>query len=66
MPLASYTPELNPVERLWLYLRERHLSLLLLDDYDVIVDACCLAWNKLTPECMVSLCNYPYIKQVNP
>jgi hypothetical protein len=56
---------LNPVERLWLYLRERHLSHRLLDDYEAIVDACCVAWNKLTPERIVSLCNYPYIEQVN-
>ena len=65
VPLPSYSPELNPVERLWLYLRERHLSHRLLDDYDAIVDACCAAWNKLTSERIVSLCNYPYIKQVN-
>jgi transposase len=24
--LPSYSPELNPIERVWLYLRERHLS----------------------------------------
>ena len=26
VPLPAYSPELNPVERLWLYLRETHLS----------------------------------------
>jgi transposase len=62
--LPSYSPELNPVERLWLYLRERHLSHRLFDECDAIVDACCVAWNKLTPKRIVSLCNYPYIKQV--
>ena len=65
VPLPSYSPELNPVERLWLYLRERHLSHRLLDDYDAIVDACCQAWNQLTPERVKSLCNYPYIPQVS-
>ena len=30
-----------------------------------IVDACCMAWNKLTPKRIVSLCNDPYVKQVN-
>ncbi len=63
--LPPYSPELNPVERLWLYLRERHLSHRLLDDYDAIVDACCDAWNQLTPERINSLCNYPYIKEVS-
>ena len=65
VPLPSYSPELNPVERLWLYLRERHLSHRLLDDYDAIVEACCRAWNQLTPERVRSLCNYPYIQQVS-
>jgi transposase len=49
VPLPPYSPELNPVERLWLYLRERHLSLRQLDDYDQIVDARCHGRNILTP-----------------
>ena len=57
--------DLNPVERLWLYLRERHLSHRWLDDYDAIVDACCHAGNQLTPQRIRSLCNYPYIQQVS-
>jgi transposase len=65
VPLPPYSPELNPVERLWLYLRERHLSHRLLDTYEQIVDACCHAWNQLTLERIQSLCSYPYIKQVN-
>jgi hypothetical protein len=43
VPLPPYSPQLNPVERVWLYLRERHLSHRLLDGYDAIVDACCAA-----------------------
>ena len=65
VPLPPYAPELNPVERVWLYLRERFLSHRLLDDYDAIVDACCAAWIRLTPERLHSLCSYPYIQQVN-
>jgi transposase len=65
VPLPPDAPELNPVERLWLYLRERHLSHRLLDDDGQIVNACCLAWNQLTAERVRSLCAYPYIKQVN-
>ena len=30
--LPPYSPELNPVERVWLYLRERFLSLRVLDE----------------------------------
>ena len=33
VPLPPYSPELNPVERVWLYLRERFLSLRVLADH---------------------------------
>ena len=62
--LPAYSPELNPIERIWLYLRERHLSHRLLDSYDDIVNACCTAWNKLTAERLQSLTCYPYLEQV--
>ena len=48
--LPAYSPELNPVERIWEYLKERYLSHRLLDDYDAIVDAACAAWKKLIAE----------------
>lgn len=48
--LPPYAPQINSIERVWLHLRERHLSHRLLDGYDAIVDACCAAWNQLTPE----------------
>lgn len=64
VPLPPYAPELNPVERVWLYLRERYLSHRLLVDYDAIVDALCLAWNKLGTERLKNLTRYPYVKQV--
>jgi transposase len=63
--LPAYSPQLNPVERVWLYLRERHLSHRLLDDYDAIVDALCRAWNALTPARLRSLAAYPYLEAVS-
>ena len=67
VPLPPRSPELNPVERLWLYLKERFLSHRLLDDYDAIVDAACSAWQRLIsePGRITSLCSYPWIAQVN-
>lgn len=62
--LPPYSPELNPVERVWLYLRERHLSHRLHHDYKAVVDAACDAWRRLTPDRLRSLCAYPWIKQV--
>jgi transposase len=66
VPPPPYSPDLNPVERVWLYLRERYHSHRLLVDYEAVVDACCAAWNKLTAEAgrIRSLTAYPYLKQV--
>lgn len=62
--LPPYSPELNPIERIWLYLRERHLSHRLLESYDAVVEACCRAWNELTPDRLKSLTCYPYLEQI--
>jgi NADPH-dependent ferric siderophore reductase len=48
--LPPYSPELNPIERVWLYLRERFLSHRHFHTYDAIIDACCDAWNALLTE----------------
>jgi transposase len=46
--LPPYLPELNPVERVWPYLKERFLLHRLHDDYETIVDAARKAWRGLT------------------
>jgi transposase len=46
VPLPPCSPELNPMEWVWLYLREHHFSHRVLDSYDAIVSACCAAWNN--------------------
>lgn len=50
VPLPPYSPELNYVERIWEYLKERYLSLRLHDDYDAIEEAIAAAWQKLLAE----------------
>lgn len=45
--LPPYSPELNPVENVWAYLRSNKLSNRVFDTYEAIVDACCDAWNWL-------------------
>ena len=66
VPLPPYSPELNPVERVWLYLKERYLSHRLHADYDAIADAASKAWNRLVAEAgrLTSLCSYPWIAEV--
>jgi hypothetical protein len=66
LPLPPYSPECNPVERIWLYLRERFLSLQVWPDQDAIIQACCDAWNVLADDLgrIKSLCLYPWIEKV--
>lgn len=65
--LPPYSPELNGIERLWLYLKERFLSHRLWADYDAIVDAVCQAWQRLTGEAgrIKSLCQMEWAQTVN-
>ena len=41
LTLPPYSPELNPVENVWAYLR----AISVFNTYEEIVDACCNAWN---------------------
>ncbi|WP_245699220.1 IS630 family transposase [Rhodospira trueperi] len=61
-----YSPECNPVERVWLFLRERFLSLQVWPDKEAIIKACCDAWNALVddPERIQSLCLQPWVRKV--
>jgi transposase len=45
--LPPYSPELNPIERLWLHLRGNRLSHCVFQTTGEIVDTCCDAWNWL-------------------
>lgn len=47
LPLPSYSPQLNPIENVWAYMRGNYLNRRVWASYDQIVDACCTAWNAL-------------------
>lgn len=47
LPLPPRSPELNPVENIWQYIRENWLSNRVFTSYDDIVAHCCDAWNEL-------------------
>jgi len=50
MPLPPKSPELNPVENIWQFMRDNWLSNRLLRSYDDILEHCCYAWNKLVDQ----------------
>jgi DDE superfamily endonuclease len=62
VPLPPYSPELNGIERLWRYLKDRHLSNRVLADLAAVVDACCAARNAVAaePGRIRSLCSEPW------
>lgn len=63
--LPAYSPELNPVERLWAYARSHYLSNRVYHDYDDLFHACGIAWNQLTPEQLRSTCRTEWIPRTN-
>lgn len=48
--LPPYGPELNPVEKLWRYLREPFFSHRVLPSLAAVIDVACEAWNRLVAE----------------
>jgi hypothetical protein len=50
VPLPARSPELNPVENVWQFLRDNWLSNRVFTSYSDVLDHCCAAWNKLTDQ----------------
>ncbi len=65
--LPPYSPELNPIERLWLCLRDNRLTHRVFAGTVEIIDACCDAWNALLADTgrIRSLGSYPWLEKVN-
>ena len=63
LPLPPYSPELNPVEKVWQYLRDRYLSHRVLPDLGAVIDTACDAWNRLMaePGRVASLTRVPWL-----
>ena len=60
-----YSPELNPVENLWHYLRSHYLSNRAYVDYDALLEAGTDAYRRLTPEVIKSVCACPYLERAH-
>ena len=55
--LPSRSPELNPQENIWQYMRANWLSNRIFETYDDIIEAACEAWKKLVaiPDTITSI-----------
>lgn len=63
--LPAYSPELNPIENLWHYLKSHYWSNRAYDDYDALEQAVVDAWEKavLDSELMKTVCAAPYLER---
>ena len=61
--LPPYSPELNPVERLWLYLRSHYWSNRVYADLGALEEAAGSGWRAvcLTPDRIKSVCRCEYL-----
>ena len=47
LTLPPYSPELNPQENIWQYLRQNYLFNRVFETYTALIYACCDDWNAL-------------------
>jgi hypothetical protein len=59
--LPSYSPELNPVENLWHWIKSHHTSNRAFVDYDDLLDGVGAAWRTLTKKRIRSVCRCDYL-----
>ncbi len=62
--LPPYSPELNPVEHIWDYIRENDLSNKAFASLDQLEKALCRSLNKLenNPNLVKSMTDFPYLR----
>ena len=63
--LPPYAPELNPIERLWAFMKSHYLSNRAYEDYDALIDAGGEAYRSLTPEMLKSICATSWLTPEN-
>lgn len=62
LDLPPYSPELNPVERLWLWLKEHHLSNRIIKKGEDLMELGCQIWNSLSQDLVKSVCHTAYLE----
>jgi transposase len=62
--LPPYSPQLNPIENLWHYLRSHYSSNRWYQDYDALMEAAIEAWRKvaLVTDLVKSVCRAQYLE----
>ena len=58
--LPPYSPELNPVERLWLYIKQNTIKNRIYENISLLEDSICDFIKNLKIEQLKQICNYNY------
>lgn len=63
LPLPPYSPELNPAEHVWDYVRENDMRNRIFDDLDEVMDSVSTSLHRLhqQPETLRSMIAFPWI-----
>ena len=63
LPLPPYSPELNPAEHVWEYIRENDMRNRIFNDLDQVVDTVAASLHRLheTPVTLRSMIAFPWI-----
>lgn len=59
--LPPYSPELNPIERLWQFIKKKYLSFKIYQNIDEIIEKGAWAWGKITSNIIKSICHCNYL-----
>ena len=62
--IPPYSPELNPIEQVWSWMRQNEIANRVFKDYEDIVDKCTSAWNNFRNDTdrVISLCSRDWAK----
>lgn len=63
-PLPPYSPQLNGVERLWLWMRTHHLSNRAYEDREHIKRAIADSCSRIDPERVKTICRTPWLDRI--
>lgn len=59
--LPPYSPELNPIEKLWWWLRKERTHNKVFTTLDAMMDSLAIEFRNLTPNMLSRLCNCTYL-----
>ncbi|PMH73200.1 transposase [Vibrio cyclitrophicus] len=65
--IPPYSPELNPIEQVWSWLRQNEVANRCFENYDDIVETLCRAWNRFCEDKsrVISLCFRDWLRLIS-